>query len=232
MGRRYATDKIIICKIYSLNDPETGEIRYIGKTVGDIRDRLCAHLTPIALSSKSHKNNWIKSLLKRGLKPTINLIEEIETSNIEIHIEKEKYWIDYHKKIGCKLVNSTLGGEGTIGFTPWNKGKHWNEEVRKKISASCKGRSNDAAVEAAKKVNTGRPRPKEVREKISKSHKGLNTWIKGRKHSQETKDKIARSKIGKPRSEELKKKMSEIAKNRIETRDGKGRLLTWFYIKK
>lgn len=36
------------------------------------------------------------------------------------------FWIKYYTNIGCKLVNSTIGGEGSNGF----QNKHHSEETK------------------------------------------------------------------------------------------------------
>ena len=58
----------------------------------------------------------------------------------------------------------------------------------------------------------------ETRKKVSESMKGKNTWMKGRKCSEETLRKRSISLKGKLKgrvfSEETRKKMSESAKNR------------------
>ena len=51
--------------IYGLAEPESGIIYYIGKTI-NLKDRLSEHLTPANFKTKTLKNNWIKSLLKKG----------------------------------------------------------------------------------------------------------------------------------------------------------------------
>lgn len=52
-------------KIYSLNDPETGEVRYVGKTVSPLYKRLSSHYRD---KSKSYKTFWIYSLKKKWFK--------------------------------------------------------------------------------------------------------------------------------------------------------------------
>ena len=55
--------------IYSLSDPRTGEIRYVGKTV-NLKRRLYGHLYD---DEKTHKSAWIKSLKRLGLKPQLDI---------------------------------------------------------------------------------------------------------------------------------------------------------------
>ena len=44
--------------IYILLEPETNEIRYVGKAV-DLYSRIRNHYKPSKLISKTHKNNWV-----------------------------------------------------------------------------------------------------------------------------------------------------------------------------
>lgn len=99
------------CIIYTLADPESGEIRYIGKTVKTLKARLTDHLYSIKRES-NYRSNWIKSIINRDLIP---IIEELEICTWDISQQREMYWISQFKVWGFKLVNLTEGGEGCIG---------------------------------------------------------------------------------------------------------------------
>jgi len=105
-----------IVRIYELRDPRDPECRprYVGITVKALDKRLVAHLTKNNLVTRTHKNNWIKSLLEKKVIPTIHLIEEVE--NWEESCEIEKYWIKEFREQGYNLTNSTDGGEGVLGL--------------------------------------------------------------------------------------------------------------------
>lgn len=94
-------------KIYGLYDPtDTSEsIRYVGKTIQNLGKRLQGHIDEsIKNNPSTYKKNWINSLLNRGIRPKIKLIEVCEESNWE---QRERYWIaNIHN-----LTNLTLGGE-------------------------------------------------------------------------------------------------------------------------
>jgi group I intron endonuclease len=107
-------------KIYKLIDPNTNEIRYIGRTVQKLENRLKKHLNA---NDKSYRVNWIKSLLNKDLFPIIELI--CETESFETCCELEQFYIEKYKKEGLKLVNMTDGGDGSIGF------KHSEETILK-----------------------------------------------------------------------------------------------------
>jgi len=132
-------DKIYI---YSLIDPNTNKVRYIGKT-NNIKRRYYEHITNT--KSNSYKNNWIKKLLSEGSPPIINIVEECNYDNWE---KREIYWISQFND----LTNGTDGGEGGK-ITPKvreklrliNSGKNnpcfgkiWSDNERKKLSDSRK----------------------------------------------------------------------------------------------
>jgi DNA-binding CsgD family transcriptional regulator len=93
--------------IYSLSDPNTHEIRYIGKS-NNIVKRLHCHLTKSNLVKNTHKNNWIKQLLLSGSKP---ILEVIDIVPIEDWMFWEIYWISQFKTWGFDLTNLTNGGD-------------------------------------------------------------------------------------------------------------------------
>ncbi len=93
--------------IYTLDDPQTDEARYVGKTTFDLKDRLRGHLKE---KRKTPKCFWIQSLKKRGLKP---VIEEIESCSSEADAnEAERFWICSLRFLGCRLLNLNEGGDG------------------------------------------------------------------------------------------------------------------------
>jgi len=133
--------------IYSLEYPE-GNIRYIGKS-NNPKKRFSNHLEDYKKLPKTYKKNWIKSLLKRGLKPILSIIDEVlqeEWPFWEIH------YISLYKSWGFKLTNSTDGGEGTDNFNhseetkeklrKFHIGKIHSEESKRKMSESRKGKKN------------------------------------------------------------------------------------------
>jgi group I intron endonuclease len=134
-------------KIYTLKDPFTQEVRYVGKTKNDLIKRLYEHCTERNLIKNSHKNNWIKKLKKQDTRPIIELIELTENWK-----EREAYWIKYFRDKGINLTNETDGGDGCIGI------KRSQEYIEKLINI--------------KRKNGTLKRSAECRKKISDSHKG------------------------------------------------------------
>lgn len=114
--------------IYKLIDPITNEIRYIGLTFNELKQRLKSHCSE---KSKSHKSNWIQSLRNKGLRPIIESIEDDILSYDEV-CDKEIFYINKYKLEGHKLTNMASGG---------NKNKKMSDETRNKMSESAKNRN-------------------------------------------------------------------------------------------
>jgi group I intron endonuclease len=113
--------------IYGLRDPNTKEIRYIGRSCSGLK-RPREHYRQNGLSKKkSHCNSWIKSL--KGKIPKIEVLEY--TNNKDELDALEIKWIAYAKAQGWNLTNHTAGGGGTSNF------KH-TEEAKRKISAAAR----------------------------------------------------------------------------------------------
>lgn len=147
--------------IYTLSDPDTNEVRYVGKTINTKR-RYKQHLYD--KRQTSHKHSWITSLKKIGLKPIMIIIEECSSDNWE---EREIYWISKYNN----LTNNKLGGNGgdykrTISqesiekIRQANLGKILTKEHKEKIgnSVPCRKVLIDnveykSIMEASKKLN-------------------------------------------------------------------------------
>lgn len=160
-------------KIYALKHPNTLEIRYIGKTNQSLSKRLTNHICNAKYTKHNkHLSNWILSILAINKIPIMEIIEECDCN---IWQDREKYWISYYPN----LINSTIGGDGSLGFT------HTPEIIEK-----------------LKNINKGRKHSQEFKDNMSKR-------LKGKTFSPEHSRKIAISKKGKFPSEETKIKLSE-----------------------
>ena len=56
--------------IYVLKDPETMQVRYVGKTVNSLIARLGQHIYD-SKKSKNHRAYWIKKIIDSGKMPII-----------------------------------------------------------------------------------------------------------------------------------------------------------------
>jgi len=106
--------------IYTLTDPRTNQVRYVGKA-NNVSQRYKAHLNK-ARKHQIHKWNWIQQLKREGLKPIIDVIDVVP---IDDWIYWERYWISQMKQWGFNLVNYTNGGDGctSANQTSFKKGQ-------------------------------------------------------------------------------------------------------------
>lgn len=107
--------------IYTLTDPETLQIRYVGKTDNPHR-RLLAHKRQ-CVDNKTHCKRWIATLNAKSLAPTMSIIEEVSKDAWE---DKERYWIQHYRALGADLTNITRGGGRKSGCA-------MSEEHRQKL---------------------------------------------------------------------------------------------------
>jgi len=105
--------------VYALKCPDTGAIRYIGKTC-DVRRRYNCHTSQ---KSKDHRGYWVGSLKAKGKKPVLQVLASgityDQANSLEIFL------IALLRLAGAVLVNGTHGGEGCSGF------KHSKEQVER-----------------------------------------------------------------------------------------------------
>ena len=124
-------------------------------------------------SKKNRNKHWHNIVNKYGY----NIVVIEKNLSLKDAFEREKYYI---KLIGRKdlgkgsLVNMTDGGEGSHGY------KHGEEAVIK-----------------MKKARANFKHKAETIQKLKESCKGKNTWMKGRKLSEETKEKMRLAKLKK-----------------------------------
>lgn len=235
--------------IYGLIDPRTSQLRYVGKTVLGLQDRLNRHCNESNTEIKNHRVDWIRNLAKAGLRPEIIELETVRAD----WIEAEQFWISYMRFIGCELVNATFGGEGAPGIKPTRLarlrmsrsqlGRKHSAATRKKISESNMGKRHTAlTLEKLRRSQKRRQKRSpsvppvltdEIKLKISKSLTGrkhsLSTRIKmsrsqtGRVHTQETKDKISAGNKGLKRTDEMRAAMRRVWKDRRLSNPGMGK---------
>ena len=182
--------------IYILIDPQTNQVRYVGKS-NKPNDRYRVHLTKN--NKKSYKTNWIQSLLKKNLKPILETIDEVPIENWQFW---ETYWISQFKSWGFNLTNSTIGGDGCTftnltsfnsNHNPWNKGitgystskkgKPLQKETKEKISNTLKSKPSKKK-RKVKQLDMNRNLIKEfssiTEAKLKTGIKGINNVLTGR----------------------------------------------------
>lgn len=131
--------------IYTLEDPITKEIRYVGKT-NNIKLRFNCHVSNRKINTHCH--SWIRSLIRKDMLPIMQIIDTCNNNDWQW---VEQYWISQIKAWGFNLTNHTIGGEGSSGRKqPLSeiqkrikaiKGKKRTFEQKQKISKALKDRS-------------------------------------------------------------------------------------------
>ena len=107
-------------RIYTLSDPVTGRVRYVGRTINSLNRRLCEHLNSARrgkLKDKA-KEHWILELAELGLKPEIALLECVGRADFQA---AEKRWVAHYRQAHADLLNVKCGGDGGLGghFVVW-----------------------------------------------------------------------------------------------------------------
>ena len=215
--------------IYGLIDPQTCRLRYIGKS-DNPQSRLAQHISDTRHRRNTHCSTWIRSLLAKEIRPTIEVIDEVLISEWPAI---EAAYIQFYREEGFDLVNHTQGGEGALSGkdNPWyGKGPM----LGKKHSAASIARMG---MKGEKHPNFGKQMPEKTRLKISAAHVGKiaskesiakrmakigqNYPMLGKKHSMESRAKMSAAlsgenhpQFGKPKSPETRLKigMAQIGK--------------------
>lgn len=170
--------------IYKITSP-IGKI-YIGQSL-NLKKRFYTYKTPQSFKSQIKLYN---SVLKYGF---INhLWEIIEECRVELLNERERYWQEYfdciENGLNCKLTSTD------------SKSGYLNQETKDKISKALIGRK--------------RGEYKTKKEKKLKRPEVIYPKGVGRKHSEETKEKMRLSKLRKPLSKEHVEKIKNTLKGR------------------
>lgn len=202
--------------VYALKD-EHDNVRYIGWTAFAPAKRLKQHMAEANRTKRgTHKLWWIRSMVKRGLAPTVHIIEQGIGSR---WAEREIACIKHYRAMGCDLTNATDGGDGVLGLV-------MSPESIEKMAAHKRGKK--LSPEHVKKVLVALHAP-ESRAKAAQSRRGvslseehkrsLSRVRKGRTFgplSEETKAKLSKATKGRPKSEETRNRMRAAQSKRVQ----------------
>lgn len=97
--------------IYTLTDPRTNLVRYVGMTRKTLKQRLSTHMSIIRKKENNRRSTWIRKLAKLNLKPIIELLDEVDEADWDFY---EQYWISQIKTWGFDLKNTTLRGKSSF----------------------------------------------------------------------------------------------------------------------
>lgn len=99
-------------RIYTLSDPVTGYVRYVGQTSHSLRKRerehWCSRRRP-----KHRVSRWIAKLARDERRPVMELLEEVADSDADA---AEEYWIAQCRSFGFNLTNLRPGGMSARGY--------------------------------------------------------------------------------------------------------------------
>lgn len=175
--------------IYTLIDPRTDSVRYVGKTVQTPRRRLRRHLAESYMAAgTTHKDRWLRSLKAVGLEPRIEVIDRC--SSLEELSAAERRHIARLRALGVNLVNATDGGDGTGGW-------HHTAESRAKISAALRGRvMSDDHRRNIGLSSVGRKATEETRAKLSAERRARGIYPPPRYGADNNKTKLTEDQRG------------------------------------
>jgi hypothetical protein len=150
-----------------------------------------------AWSKEYHNNHWNNIVAKY---PDYKVEILARWSTEKEAFDHEVFLIDTFRAMGIKLTNVTNGGTGVTGY------KHTPESIKKRLDAM-----------------EGYAPSEETKEKMREAHLGEKNHFFGKKHLDVVKQKISETKkanpskpwLGKSRSEETRKKISDALKGRV-----------------
>lgn len=221
--------------IYLLSDPNTGRVRYVGKTVKPLSQRLSEHVSTAKTNRRPcHRNHWIASFGKA--RPLITEVEVV-TGPAEDAAEAERRWIASLRADGCDLVNATAGGEGVPGhrhgpearaaMSAKAKARMADPLWRQILSERARGRTPSAETRALmSRLAKARGRTPEHNAKLAESKRGrrfsdshrkaLSLAHMGQRRSPEASAKAAAANRGRKRTAEQRARMSAGRRARLQ----------------
>jgi len=186
---------------------------YIGQTKCSMQKRWKEHVS----AAKGKRNDHITNAIRKY--GELNWKHEIIESNIETQEDandRETFWIAMFCSNQRHIGYNTKAGGNQSTMT---------EETKTKISEANKGKKPPAlAIENSVNARIGKTLSKEHCDKIGKSNLG-NKSRTGHTFSEETKKKMSDSASKLPRTEEVKRKISEANKGNKSNKGQKWKLV-------
>lgn len=202
--------------IYSICDPSTGDVRYVGKTSLSLEKRKKRHSLNAAAGIRRHLYNWWRSLAD-GLSPTFFELEIVPPGGD--WVEAEQRWIAFYRAAGAVLANQCDGGQGTVGIK-------FTDEHREKIRQAHIGRKIPAAVLEKRSIGLKaawqrNPASRQTAESNAKrqatraARRALGLFKKRRSATEETKAKISAAKKGATITPEQAARLADALKRKL-----------------
>jgi hypothetical protein len=179
--------------IYALAEPESGEVRYVGKTVRTPEERLRNHIAGSRNTNSTIRiHRWLRKI---NVPPQLFIIESVPEDELD---DAERHWIFVMRMIGCQLTNLTQGGDGGTMMG----------EALETITKKARSPESRAKKSADAKARWASP---EFHTKLTEIRRNRKAVPPG------TYSKIAESQRGKKASPETRAKLSEIHYKRWHT---------------
>ena len=160
-------------EIYTLSDPRTNQVRYVGVTFRK-KARYREHLSRAITGGKTYRDCWIRSLIADGVRPSYQVIECGTGDGWQ---EAERRWIAHYKPL-TKLTNLTEGGDGAPGYVPTPELRQKWSEMRAgvpyapgRIPAMKGKKQTPEAIEKIRNASDGRKMPDSMKQKLSAARK-------------------------------------------------------------
>lgn len=197
--------------IYTLTDPRTHEVRYVGKT-NNVSKRFKEHVR----TSKGKQTwcaRWIATLLLDGVKPIITVIAILEDGT-DWGVE-EKNWISCFKATGSNLCNIQEGGGGNPPLIRKKRNK-MSPEHRAKLEAAGFFDGKKRTAETTEKINKTMAAKRAAGWRLSDASLAVISQSNIGKHfaSAETREKMRVAHLGQRRSRESLLKQSDTQRGR------------------
>jgi group I intron endonuclease len=200
--------------VYLITNKINGK-RYVGQTVKTIEERWKQH---VYLSKQPRKGEPIISAIRKYGSDNFEIKSLARCNSLEEMNHREEYYIRLLKTLVYSGYNVLPGGNNRKMHESTKKklslariGKKigpFSEEHRRKLSEANKGQNLGGTLpeETKRKISEankgeknymfGKKQTENNKKATSEANRGNKYWV-GRKHSQESKDKMAKSKIGK-----------------------------------
>lgn len=209
--------------IYTLSDPSTMEIRYVGQTNDPKRrfnDHISSSINESSDSYETYKARWIRKVISNNLLPIMNIIDTCDS--IEESNRLERDYVDRFTTEGVKLTNSHVND--VTEFSLQTREKISNAKKRKKLEEIV-GLEKSIELKAyySEKTRLNNPNKSNdplVREKISNTLKEYfedkeNHWAYGLKMTDEHNEKLRLAKLNNPKNVGNRKPRTEEQKEKI-----------------
>lgn len=192
--------------VYRIDDPVTGEF-YIGSRSCNCEAEKDMYMGSYKTWKPEDKNRLVKTILKSNFR-------------------KRKTATEYEIKLIKEHIDNTLNRNyhiPSIGFHVTGKPTIHTEETKEKIRLKRKSQIlTDDQLHTLRTMNLGKKFTEDHKKKISESRKKFYidniVWNKGKPFPDYVRDKISKSKMGKPLSDEHKSTLSQKAKDRIKVK--------------